>query len=124
MGAPLRLQAARKSFTRIINSLPQPPTFLPFLPKPGDAPIPVLLPTPSGQPVPVVAEPNKLLEVNPPPPPLLPRRFVLHNTPHHKISTPFARKDGSHQVEHPLDIEHAFILFLADLSLTRSWPLI
>eukprot|EP00873_Tetraselmis_striata_P029871 jgi/Tetstr1/450135/TSEL_037177.t1 len=55
-------QAARKSFTRIINSLPQPPTFLPFLPKPGDAPIPVLLPTPSGQPVPVVAEPNKLLE--------------------------------------------------------------
>ena len=56
-------QAARKSFTRVVNSLPQPPAFLPFLPRPGEAPVPVLLPTLSGTPVPAVIEPNKLLEV-------------------------------------------------------------
>lgn len=55
-------QAARKSFTSVINSIPQPPGFLPFLPKPGDAPLPFLLPTLSGRPVPVVAKPNELLE--------------------------------------------------------------
>mmetsp|Transcript_27835 Transcript_27835/g.78723 ORF Transcript_27835/g.78723 Transcript_27835/m.78723 type:complete len:240 (+) Transcript_27835:197-916(+) len=55
-------QAARKSFGRVLSSLPQPPSFLPFLPKPGEAPLPVLLPTASGNPVPALVEPNKLLE--------------------------------------------------------------
>jgi len=56
------VQAARKSFGRVLSSLPQPPSFLPFLPKPGEAPLPVLLPTASGNPVPALVEPNKLLE--------------------------------------------------------------
>lgn len=59
----VHVQATRKSFTRIINGLPQPPAFLPFLPKAGDAPVPVLLPTAAGTPAPAVVAPNKLLEV-------------------------------------------------------------
>eukprot|EP00793_Prasinoderma_coloniale_P001506 PRCOL_00003310-RA len=74
----LARQAARRAFGRAVSALPSPP--LPFLPRPEDVPLPVLLPTRSTggndgaadgnapAPVPALLAPTKLLDALAPPP--------------------------------------------------------